>query len=124
MSEVTGQRRLKTPAGSVGMAVMLPARKPRSLWSDAWRQFQHHRLAVAGSFVLIFMVIATIVGPFLWPIPWNKFDLTEALQGPSPGIPLEPVILGMTFLPVFFGVDAFRLLLAWLPCWSRSFLGP
>lgn len=94
MSEATEQRRLETAARTVGPPVVLPTRKPRSLWSDAWRQFRHHRLAVAGTIVLVFMILATIIGPFLWPIPWNTFDMAEALQGPSLRHPFGTTDLG------------------------------
>ncbi len=94
MSEATEQRRLETAARTVGPPVVLPTRKPRSLWSDAWRQFRHHRLALAGSVVLVFMVVATLIGPVLWPIPWNTFDMAEALQGPSLRHPFGTTDLG------------------------------
>jgi peptide/nickel transport system permease protein len=40
------------------------------------------------------MILATIIGPFLWPIPWNTFDMAEALQGPSLRHPFGTTDLG------------------------------
>jgi len=39
--------------------------KPTSLWRDAWKRLLKNKLAVFGMFVLIFMVIAVIVGPYI-----------------------------------------------------------
>ena len=44
----------------------LRAKKARSLWSDAARQFRRHRLAMAGAFTLLFLTLASIFGPMLW----------------------------------------------------------
>src|SRR5688572_3493323 len=42
-------------------------RPTRSLWSNAWRQFKKHRLAMAGLFVFTFLVAAVLIGPLIWP---------------------------------------------------------
>ncbi|MCS7050221.1 MAG: ABC transporter permease subunit, partial [Thermomicrobium sp.] len=94
MSEVTERRQLQVPTRPVDLGSTLPTRAPRSLWVDAWRQFRRHRLALAGTFVLLFLLVATIVGPLLWPIPWNTFDMTQALQGPSLRHPFGTTDLG------------------------------
>ena len=39
--------------------------KPTSLWRDAWKRLLKNKLAVFGMFVLIFMVVAVIVGPYI-----------------------------------------------------------
>jgi peptide/nickel transport system permease protein len=44
----------------------LRAKKPRSLWSNAWRQFRKHRLAMAGACVLLLLVVITLIGPVVW----------------------------------------------------------
>jgi len=39
--------------------------KTTSLWRDAWRRLLKNKLAVFGLFVLVFMVVAVIVGPYI-----------------------------------------------------------
>lgn len=54
-------------------------RPARSLWRDAWHQFTRHRLAMAGLAIISFLVVATLVGPFLWSIPFQKIDYSNTL---------------------------------------------
>ncbi|HUG15904.1 MAG TPA: ABC transporter permease [Thermomicrobiales bacterium] len=67
-------------------AGVLGANKSRSLWSNAWRQFRKHRLAMAGSCVLIFLVIVTLVGPVIWSgstvIDFSRSTLSPSLAHP------------------------------------------
>ena len=58
-------------------------RPVRSLWSDAWFTFTRDKLAMAGLFILIFLVIATVFGPFLWQDKGTELDFTNSLAGPS-----------------------------------------
>ena len=51
-------------------------RKPRSLWSDAWHQFRRHNLAMAGVFALGLLVVATLIGPFVWTEPTNLINFS------------------------------------------------
>ena len=37
----------------------------RSLWSDAFRQFRRHRLAMFGVGTFAFLLLATLIGPFV-----------------------------------------------------------
>lgn len=67
----------------VGAATIEFTRPSRSLWGDAWHQFTRHRLAMAGTAVFGVLVLATIVGPFLWPIPYERVDYAAGLLGPS-----------------------------------------
>ena len=36
---------------------------PRTLWGDAWRRFLRHKLALIGSAMLIFFIVAVLIGP-------------------------------------------------------------
>ncbi|HEU4325168.1 MAG TPA: ABC transporter permease [Roseiflexaceae bacterium] len=56
---------------------------PRSLWSDAWRQFRRRHLAVAGLGLLGLIVLATLLGPLVYTTPHNRVDFGVASQGPS-----------------------------------------
>ena len=85
----TTQARLTTATVKADML-----RPPRSLWTDAWYQFRRHRLAMAGLAVLSFLIVATVVGPYFWPIRIDTLDYTIALQGPSADHPFGTDNLG------------------------------
>lgn len=59
------------------------SRKPRSLWSNAWRQFQYHRLAMAGMVVIIALVLCTMLGPLVYTRRIDGIDFANSSQGPS-----------------------------------------
>src|SRR3984893_16709472 len=58
-------------------------RPARSLWSDAWRQFRRHRLAMAGVVVFLLLLVMTLVGPLLWHTSGEAIDYAAGLLGPS-----------------------------------------
>jgi peptide/nickel transport system permease protein len=58
-------------------------RPQRSLWSNAWRQFRKHRLAMAGLFVLSFFILAVIVGPLIYDEKVNDPFAYPASQAPT-----------------------------------------
>ncbi len=55
-------------------------RAHRSLWGDAWRRFRGHRLALAGAFIYLVLVLMTLVGPVLWRVGINDIDLSASTQ--------------------------------------------
>ena len=69
-------------------------RPARSLWRDAWHQFTRHRLAMGGLVTIIFLVVVTLIGPFLWPVPFEKLDYSNALLPMSPAHPFGTDDLG------------------------------
>lgn len=73
-------------------------RKPRSLWSDAWFHFRRHRLAMAGVVVLSVITVAVLVGPFVYTVPFEYFDIAEGFQGPSAAHPFGTDDLGHDLL--------------------------
>src|SRR5262245_43392200 len=89
-------------AGSIPASPIasLPAAKPlsRSPWAEAWRRFKRHRLALAGSLLLILMTLAVLIGPFLWQVPINEIDFGAKLKGPSWQHPLGTDDLGQDLL--------------------------
>ena len=42
--------------------------KPRSPWADVWRQFRHHRGAMAGVAILVMLIATVLLGPLIWQI--------------------------------------------------------
>src|SRR5437867_3213398 len=84
-----------TAAADVRAEAPTAFRRPaRSLWRDAWYQFRRHRLAMVGLTVLAFLSVATLIGPLLWPIPYDKVDYGLSLLGPSPTHPFGTDDLG------------------------------
>jgi peptide/nickel transport system permease protein len=71
----------------------LRSKKPRSLWSNAWRQFRKHRLAMAGMCVLAFLVVATLTGPIIWQGS-TVIDFSRSTQSPSLAHPMGTDDLG------------------------------
>jgi peptide/nickel transport system permease protein len=77
MATTTATARARTDA------VQVFRRPARSLWRDAWHQFRRHRLAMGGMIVLGLLIVMTLIGPFLWPIPYGDLDFSKTLLGPS-----------------------------------------
>ena len=85
----TTEARLTAPAVKANML-----RPPRSLWSDAWYQFRRHQLAMAGLVVLCFLILATLLGPYVWQTKMDAIDFAQSLQGPSADHPFGTDELG------------------------------
>ncbi|MEU3841007.1 ABC transporter permease [Streptomyces sp. NPDC028635] len=74
----------KTPGGPEGTG---PQAKPRSLWSDAWRDLRRNPVFLISGLVILFLVFIS-----LWPSAIAsgsplKCDLAKAQQGSSAGHP-------------------------------------
>ncbi|MHB9859291.1 ABC transporter permease [Streptomyces sp. YIM S03343] len=74
----------RTPGGPEGTG---PTGKPRSLWSDAWRDLRRNPVFIISALVILFLVVIS-----LWPsliASGNplKCDLAKAQQGSQPGHP-------------------------------------
>jgi peptide/nickel transport system permease protein len=55
-------------------------------------------LAVASAVVLLMMMLAVVLGPYLWPVRINDIDFAAQLQGPSWAHPLGTDDLGQDLL--------------------------
>ncbi len=82
----------------VGAAGVEYKRAPRSLWADAWYTFTRDRLAMSGLFMLMFLVVASLAGPFFYEHPIGVIDFSQALLGPSPEHPFGTDDLGRDLL--------------------------
>ncbi|WP_210577186.1 ABC transporter permease [Streptomyces sp. GESEQ-4] len=74
----------KTPGGPQGTG---PQGKPRSLWSDAWRDLRGNPVFIIAGLVILFLVVIS-----LWPSAIAsgnplKCDLAKAQEGSQPGHP-------------------------------------
>jgi peptide/nickel transport system permease protein len=65
---------------------------------EAWRRFRRHRLALAGAVILGLMMLAVLLGPWLWPVAINEIDFGARLKGPSWRHPLGTDDLGQDVL--------------------------
>jgi len=65
---------------------------------EAWRRFKRHKLAVVCTFVLSIIVLAVVLGPWLWRVPINEIDFGARMQGPSWAHPLGTDDLGQDLL--------------------------
>lgn len=74
------------------------ARKSRTLWSDAWRQFRRHRLAMFGLSVFVFFTAAVAFGPMVYTRPVDNIDFANRNAGLSLSHPLGTNDLGQDIL--------------------------
>ena len=93
-----------TPASPTAEALAAAAPAPvvrarsTSPWAEVWRRFRRHHLAVVGTVILVLIVGAVLLGPYIWRIPINDIDFTARLAGPSLKHPLGTDDLGQDLL--------------------------
>src|SRR5919201_1061778 len=68
--------------GQPVLAAELPRRR-RTLWGDAWFSFRRHRLAMGGLAVFTLLVLASVVGPFVWTTRPDTISFGAGYQAPS-----------------------------------------
>lgn len=76
----------------------LRAYPSRTLWRDAWRRYRRHRLAIAGSLVLLTLPLSTLVGLVVYPTAIDEIDFAVKLTGPNRLHPLGTDDLGRDLL--------------------------
>jgi peptide/nickel transport system permease protein len=86
-----------TPVSPLPEKAPIP-RSPVSPGREAWRRFKRHRLAVVCAFILSFIILAVLLGPWIWRVPINEIDFTARMQGPSWAHPLGTDDLGQDLL--------------------------
>ncbi|WP_328887267.1 ABC transporter permease [Streptomyces sp. NBC_00316] len=74
----------KTPGGPEGTG---PAEKPRSLWSDAWRDLRRNPVFIVSALIILFLVIISIWPSLITDQDPLDCDLSKAQQGSQPGHP-------------------------------------
>ena len=84
-----------TPKPFVADAAMSP---PRNQWWDVWDQFRTHKGAMAGSVVFGLILLAVLIGPYLWTLQPTFIDLRARNQGPSLAHPMGADQLGRDIL--------------------------
>ncbi len=66
--------------------------------AEAWRRFRRHKMAMFSLVLLLLLVVAVVLGPWLWPLAVNDIDFTARLKGPSLAHPLGTDDLGQDIL--------------------------
>jgi peptide/nickel transport system permease protein len=89
-----------SPTVDVGAVVARPQARARSTtpWTEAWRRFRRHRLAMASAVVLLAMILAVAFGPYVWRVQINEIDFSAQLQTPNWAHPLGTDDLGQDLL--------------------------
>ncbi|WP_439495610.1 ABC transporter permease [Bosea sp. (in: a-proteobacteria)] len=88
---------LASPSADPVVSVV-PTSKPVSPGHETWRRFRRHRLAMASSVILGLLILAVVVGPWVWPVAINDIDFSATLQGPSLAHPFGTDDLGQDIL--------------------------
>ncbi|MGH7322048.1 MAG: ABC transporter permease [Candidatus Rokuibacteriota bacterium] len=91
------------PPGAVSDVVpaaigQVRAQRADSLWREAWRRFRRHHLAMLGAAVVLVMVLAVALGPFVYRVPIDEIDFRAKLKVPSLAHPLGTDDLGQDLL--------------------------
>ncbi len=73
------------PGSSRNAALLERAVKGRSLWDDARRRLMRNRAAVTGMVVLIGLILAALVGPYLTPFDYDQVIKDDVWLAPGQG---------------------------------------
>jgi len=74
-------------------------RKPRTLWSDAWRRLRRNKAALAGLFVAIVLILIAIFADVLAPYPYAEQHINQTFRPiGTPGFVLGTDQLGRDLL--------------------------
>ena len=87
-----------SPTADAGPAGRKARARHVTPWTEAWRRFRRHRLAVASAAILLLMIGAVAFGPLLWRVQINEIDFAAQLQGPTWAHPLGTDDLGQDLL--------------------------
>lgn len=79
------------------MTDIAPA-KPRSQWRDVWDQFRTHKGALIGTFVFLTIVLAVLLGPYIWTVDPKFINIRLRNQPPSLAHPFGTDQLGRDML--------------------------
>jgi ABC-type dipeptide/oligopeptide/nickel transport system permease subunit len=57
--------------------------KQPGYWRIVWRRFKEHRVAYAGFFFFVFLLLLVVFGPHFAPYELDQVSLSERMHGPS-----------------------------------------
>jgi len=104
MAEITDTARARTATASRAgtLAGSAKARPPRTLWTDAWRQFRKHKMALIGVGMLSFIILACLFGPLIYTRNPQALNIANGMVGPSASAPMGYDDLGHDMLARVF----------------------
>src|SRR3954449_3699497 len=73
-------------------------RRTYSPWRETWRRYSRHKLAVVSAFLLLILILAVVLGPFIWRVKIDDIDIVAGMQGPSFAHPFGTDDLGQDIL--------------------------
>jgi peptide/nickel transport system permease protein len=73
-------------------------RKHRTLWGDAWVQFRRNRVAVYGLLLLLLIIFAILLGPYIYRVDPRAINILESSAPPSASHPFGTDDLGRDIL--------------------------
>ncbi len=79
-----GESLERTPGGPEGTG---PAERPRSLWSDAWRDLRRNPVFIISALVILFLVVISIWPSLITDQDPLSCDLAKAQESSQPGHP-------------------------------------
>ena len=65
---------------------------------ETWRRYSRHKLAVVSAVLLLLLIVAVVIGPYVWRVGISEIDFTARLQGPSFAHPFGTDDLGQDIL--------------------------
>jgi len=78
--------------------------KSQTLWADTWKRFRKHKLAMLALAVLVFIILATLLGPLIWRVDPEYIDIAASYTNMSAAHPFGADNLGRdTLARVIFG---------------------
>ncbi|MDH2383545.1 ABC transporter permease [Bradyrhizobium sp. CER78] len=83
-----------------GLTLASPSAERRgySPWRETWRRYRRHRPAVISAVLLLLLIAAVVIGPFIWRVSISDIDVVAGLQGPSLAHPFGTDDLGQDLL--------------------------
>lgn len=83
-----------------GLTLVSPSAERRgySPWRETWRRYRRHKPAVISAVLLLLLIAAVVIGPFVWRVSINDIDVVAGLQGPSLAHPFGTDDLGQDLL--------------------------
>ncbi|MFJ9349046.1 ABC transporter permease [Streptomyces sp. NPDC101237] len=74
----------RPPGGPLGTG---PSQKPRSLWSDAWRDLRRNPVFIVSALVILFLFVISLWPSLIASGSPLKCDLAKSQDGAGPGAP-------------------------------------
>ncbi len=99
------------------------ARRPRSLWRDAWARLVRNRAAVFGGVIVLLLIISGLAAPLLAPYDPLKQNLRDSVAAPSWAHPFGTDVHGRDILSRIIYGAAYSLRIGFLGAFLSGVVG-